>query len=236
MDGAAVSSGLAIQQIAREKKQHLSDHRTGVVRLHRQAVLAVRHPFRLRYVCAGARHRPRLDQGGREYVVLHHRRLCVRLCAGARHHRSRAGRRRQGAGHVRAPLATPDFSNYLMQAKASGAKVFGFANAGTDLQNCIKQAAEFGMTKAAPSIATLLMAINDVHSLGLQGLPRVGLHGFVLLGHERPDARVREALGREDGRHGAWPAACGELLRREPLAEVGEGRRHHRTPSKWWRR
>ena len=59
-----------------------------------------------------------------------------------------------------------DFSSYLVQAKASGAKVFGFANAGTDLQNCIKQAAEFGLSQSGTRMATLLMAINDVHSLG----------------------------------------------------------------------
>jgi branched-chain amino acid transport system substrate-binding protein len=69
-------------------------------------------------------------------------------------------------GSVKAPLATADFSSYLVQAKASGAKVIGFANAGTDLQNCIKQAAEFGMSQGGVRMATLLMAINDVNSLG----------------------------------------------------------------------
>jgi len=69
-------------------------------------------------------------------------------------------------GAVKAPLATADFSSYLVQAKASGAKVFGFANAGTDLQNCIKQAAEFGLSQGGTRMATLLMAINDVNSLG----------------------------------------------------------------------
>jgi branched-chain amino acid transport system substrate-binding protein len=69
-------------------------------------------------------------------------------------------------GSVKAPLATADFSSYLVQAKASGAKVIGFANAGTDLQNCIKQAAEFGMSQGGARMATLLMAINDVNSLG----------------------------------------------------------------------
>ena len=69
-------------------------------------------------------------------------------------------------GAVRAPLATADFSSFLIQAQSSGAKVIGFANAGTDLQNCIKQAAEFGLTKSGAKIATLLMAINDVNSLG----------------------------------------------------------------------
>jgi branched-chain amino acid transport system substrate-binding protein len=69
-------------------------------------------------------------------------------------------------GSVKAPLGTADFSSYLVQAKASGAKVIGFANAGTDLQNCIKQAAEFGMSQSGLRMATLLMAINDVNSLG----------------------------------------------------------------------
>jgi branched-chain amino acid transport system substrate-binding protein len=69
-------------------------------------------------------------------------------------------------GAVRAPLGTADFSSFLIQAQASGAKVIGFANAGTDLQNCIKQSAEFGLTKGGVKVATLLMAINDVNSLG----------------------------------------------------------------------
>lgn len=69
-------------------------------------------------------------------------------------------------GTVRAPLGTADFSSYLVQAQASGAKVIGMANAGTDLQNCIKQASEFGLTKSGTRIATLLMQITDVNSLG----------------------------------------------------------------------
>ena len=69
-------------------------------------------------------------------------------------------------GSTRAPLGTADFSSYLLQAKASGAKVIGLANAGTDLQNCIKQAAEFGITKGGQRLATLLMIVGDVLSLG----------------------------------------------------------------------
>jgi branched-chain amino acid transport system substrate-binding protein len=56
-DGAASSAGLAIQQVCREKAAHLFDHRPGDIRHDRQAVLAVRHPLRLRYLRAGARHR-----------------------------------------------------------------------------------------------------------------------------------------------------------------------------------
>ncbi len=69
-------------------------------------------------------------------------------------------------GVTRAPLATPDFSSFLVQAQSSGAKVLGLANAGTDLQNCIKQAAEFGISGKGMKVATLLMQISDVNSLG----------------------------------------------------------------------
>src|SRR5208283_1499776 len=69
-------------------------------------------------------------------------------------------------GSVTAPLGTADFSSFLVQAQASGAKVLGLANAGTDLQNCIKQAAEFGISGKGMKVATLLMQISDVNSLG----------------------------------------------------------------------
>ena len=69
-------------------------------------------------------------------------------------------------GAVRAPLGTADFSSYLVQAQASGAKVIGLANAGTDSQNCIKQAAEFGLTKGGAKLATLLFQVSDVVALG----------------------------------------------------------------------
>ncbi|MBL8541823.1 MAG: ABC transporter substrate-binding protein, partial [Betaproteobacteria bacterium] len=48
-------------------------------------------------------------------------------------------------GSVRHPFPGQDFSSFLLKAQASGAKVIGLANAGTDTQNSIKQAAEFGI-------------------------------------------------------------------------------------------
>ena len=60
-----------------------------------------------------------------------------------------------------------DFSSYLTQALASGASVLGLANAGLDTQNCIKQAAEFGLNRKM-KIAPLLLFITDVHTLGLE--------------------------------------------------------------------
>ncbi|GAA0576706.1 ABC transporter substrate-binding protein [Craurococcus roseus] len=72
-------------------------------------------------------------------------------------------------GGVRTPFpGTSDFSSFLVQAQSSRAKVIGLANAGQDTTNCIKQAAEFGITRRGTKIAALLMFIDDVHGLGLQ--------------------------------------------------------------------
>ena len=70
-------------------------------------------------------------------------------------------------GAVRHPLSTGDFSSFLLQAQASGAKIVGLANAGGDTVNSIKSAAEFGITKKQ-SLAALLMLITDVDAVGLK--------------------------------------------------------------------
>jgi branched-chain amino acid transport system substrate-binding protein len=65
---------------------------------------------------------------------------------------------------------TSDFSSFLLQAQSSGADVIGFANAGADTVNSIKQTREFGLTQTR---AALLTFISDVHAIGLdtaQGL------------------------------------------------------------------
>lgn len=71
-------------------------------------------------------------------------------------------------GSVKYPFpGTTDFSSFLLQAQASGAKILGIANAGTDTINTIKQAQEFGIT-GKMKLAGLLLFLSDVHSLGLQ--------------------------------------------------------------------
>ncbi len=68
---------------------------------------------------------------------------------------------------------TTDFSSFLLQAQASGAKVVAFANSGTNTTNCIKQAGEFGLARNGTKLAAMLLTVADVHALGLdvaQGL------------------------------------------------------------------
>ena len=76
-------------------------------------------------------------------------------------------------GNVRHPFQSQDFSSYVLQAQASGAKVIGLANTGTDVENSIKQINEFGLTQQGVQIAALQFFITNVIGIGLdltQGL------------------------------------------------------------------
>jgi branched-chain amino acid transport system substrate-binding protein len=68
---------------------------------------------------------------------------------------------------------TTDFSTYLVQAQASGAKVLGVCTgSGSDAVNCIKQVHEFGLQHKM-HVASMLVALTTVHAIGLdiaQGL------------------------------------------------------------------
>jgi branched-chain amino acid transport system substrate-binding protein len=76
-------------------------------------------------------------------------------------------------GSVKHPLGTTDFSSYLMQAQASKADAIVVLNAGADLNNALKQASEFGISKKGQSVSVFGMTINSVTGMGLdvaQGL------------------------------------------------------------------
>ena len=77
-----------------------------------------------------------------------------------------AGGKVLGAARHPSPGNT-DFSSFLLQAQASGAKVIGMANAGGDTVNTVKQAKEFGITPKQ-TLAGLLVFITEVHALGLE--------------------------------------------------------------------
>jgi branched-chain amino acid transport system substrate-binding protein len=82
----------------------------------------------------------------------------------------------QGAlvlGRARHPLATADFSPYLAQAKASGAKIIGLANAGADTTAAIRQATVAGALTPRQSLAGLLVYITDIDAIGLAAAQRL---------------------------------------------------------------
>ena len=70
------------------------------------------------------------------------------------------------SGAVRHPFNTSDFSSFLMQAQASGAKVLALANAGADFRNAVIQADEFNIRETMQVVA-LQVTLTDVPAMGL---------------------------------------------------------------------
>ncbi|GJD53315.1 hypothetical protein OPKNFCMD_6090 [Methylobacterium crusticola] len=71
-------------------------------------------------------------------------------------------------GSVRYPLgSTSDFSSFLLQAQSSGANVVAFANSGSELISCLKQAQEFGIEAGGVRLAAMVGYVTDVVGMGL---------------------------------------------------------------------
>ena len=71
------------------------------------------------------------------------------------------------AGSVKAPIGTSDFSSYLLQAQASGAKILAL-NAAGDNATAMKQAAEFSLAEQGIKIVPMSFQNVDIHAVGLK--------------------------------------------------------------------
>ena len=73
-------------------------------------------------------------------------------------------------GAVKHPVGTMDFSSFILQAQASGAKVVALANASGDTVTNVKQANEFQIGQdGKQKLAVLIFYLTSVHSLGAAG-------------------------------------------------------------------
>ena len=70
-------------------------------------------------------------------------------------------------GSARVPLGASDFSSFLLQAQSAKPKVIALANAGGDLTNTLKQAAEFGLTDKF-QMPSFVFNPNNVRAIGLR--------------------------------------------------------------------
>jgi branched-chain amino acid transport system substrate-binding protein len=165
-DGAASSSGLAVQQVCREKKKIylITGPATSDMTGKQCSPYGIHFSYDT-YALAHGTGTALTRSGGDSWFF-----ITADYAFGYALERDTMAAVTAGGGKVlgavRAPLGTADFSSYLVQAQASGAKVIGLANAGTDTQNCVKQAAEFGLTQGGVKLATLLIQISDVAALG----------------------------------------------------------------------
>ena len=92
------------------------------------------------------------------------------------------------AGSIKSPLGTKDFSAYLLQAQASGAKVLAI-NAAGDSVTALKQAAEFGLAQQGMTIVPMSMQNVDIKAAGLE-ITQGGLVFTSFFEDESPAARA----------------------------------------------
>ncbi|NVN88844.1 MAG: ABC transporter substrate-binding protein [Rhodopseudomonas sp.] len=165
--------GLAVQNIANEKKRLFITHATGAADFHGKfcSPYTMQWVFDTRALAVGTAQEV-VKRGGDSWFFitddyafgqsLERDASAVVLKNGG-----------QVLGAVRPPFATPDLSSFVLQAQASKAKIIGIAAGPPNNMNEIKTAGEFGVLKGGQQMAALLALITDVHSLGLpaaQGL------------------------------------------------------------------
>ena len=172
-DGASSAAALAIQQVAREKNRIFVATGAGTSDLTGKDCSPVGFHFSYdTYALANVTGGTITRQGGATwFFITADYAFGTALQRDATRFIEQAGGKVLGA--VRHPIATTDYSSYLLQAQSSGAKVVALANAGADTQNALKQAAEFGLGRAGQQLSALLVFITDVLAVGLpvaQGL------------------------------------------------------------------
>ena len=165
--------GLAVQNIANEKKRLLIVHSTGTADFHGKfcSPYAIQWVFDTRALAVGTAQAV-VKRGGDSWFFL----VDDYAFGHALEKDASAVITKNGgkvAGSVRLPFATPDVSSFILQAQASKAKIIGIAAGPPNNTNEIKAAGEFGLFKGGQQMAGLLVLITDVHGLGLpaaQGL------------------------------------------------------------------
>jgi branched-chain amino acid transport system substrate-binding protein len=160
--------GLAVQNVANEKKKLLIVHSTGSADFHGKfcSPYAIQWVFDTHALAVGTAQEV-VKRGGDSWFF-----LTDDYAFGAALERdSSAVISANGGkvlGSVRLPFATADVSSFILQAQASHAKIIGIAAGPPNNTNEIKAAGEFGVFKGGQQMAGLLVLITDIHALGLQ--------------------------------------------------------------------
>ena len=165
--------GLAVQNIANEKKRMFIAHSTGTADFHGKfcSPYAIQWVFDTRALAVGTAQEV-VKRGGDSWFFL----TDDYAFGHSLEKDASAVIVKNGGkvlGSVRLPFATPDVSSFVLQAQASKAKIIGIAGGPPNNMNEIKTAGEFGVLKGGQQMAGLLALITDIHALGLpvaQGL------------------------------------------------------------------
>jgi branched-chain amino acid transport system substrate-binding protein len=194
--------GLAVQNVAKEKKKLLIVHSTGTADFHGKfcSPYTIQWVFDTRALAVGTAQEV-VKRGGDTWFFLT---ADYAFGHSLEQQASEVIRTHGGKvlGAVRHPFATPDLSSFILQAQASKAKIIGIASGPPDNINAIKLAGEFGIFNSGQQLAGLLVVITDIHSIRLPAA-----QGLVLTTsfYWDMDDRTREWSKRFFTKHNAMP-------------------------------
>jgi branched-chain amino acid transport system substrate-binding protein len=165
--------GLAVQNVANEKKKLFITHSTGTADFHGKfcSPYALQWVFDTHALAAGTAQAVVKRGGDSWFFITDDYAFGHSLERDASAVIVRDGGKVLGS--VRLPFGTPDTSSFVLQAQASKAKIIGIAGGPPNNMNEIKTGSEFGVFQGGQQMAALLALITDIHSLGLpaaQGL------------------------------------------------------------------
>src|SRR5665213_1193855 len=160
--------GLAVQNIANEKKRLLIVHSTGSADFHGKfcSPYAIQWVFDTHALAVGTAQEVVKRGGDSWFFITDDYAFGHSLERDATAVIVKNGGKVLGS--VRPPFATPDLSSFVLQAQASKAKIIGIAGGPPNNTNEIKTGHEFGIFKGGQQMAGLLVLITDIHALGLQ--------------------------------------------------------------------
>lgn len=165
--------GLAVQNVANEKKRMFITTATGAADFHGKfcSPYAMQWVFDTRALAVGTAQEVVKRGGDTWFFITDDFAFGQSLERDAAAVVTKTGGKVLGS--VRPPFATSDMSSFVLQAQASKAKIIGIAGGPPNNVTEIKTGAEFGIFQGGQQMAALLALITDVHSLGLpaaQGL------------------------------------------------------------------
>jgi branched-chain amino acid transport system substrate-binding protein len=168
MDVPVSAVGLAVQNVAKDRKKMMITHSTGAADFHGKFC----SPYTLQWVfdthaLAVGTAQEVVKRGGDtwffitdDYAFGHSLERDATAVINANGGKV--------VGSVRPPFASPDLSSFILQAQASKAKIIGIAGGPPNNTNEIKLGGEFGVFQGGQQMAGLLVLITDVHALGLK--------------------------------------------------------------------
>src|SRR3954447_23555609 len=160
--------GLAVQNMANEKKRLFITHSTGTADFHGKfcSPYAIQWVFDTRALAVGTADAVVKRGGDSWFFITDDYAFGHSLERDASAVVTASGGKVLGS--VKPPLATPDLSSFVLQAQSSKAKIIGIAAGPPNNMNEIKLGGEFGIFAGGQQMAGLLVLITDVHALGLK--------------------------------------------------------------------